>query len=299
MVSNFIEKGASVSFALTACNLSKSSYYYHPKEGKRGRKPSLVVQHFDGSFVDLPFVLDCIKRLLNQEFVDYGYSKVTTWLRRYEHLIINKKRVYKLMKEHNLLAQRIRRNKKGKLWGTGIWRSLDCPFTYLQTDIKYIYIHGEHRNALLVSIIDCYSKAILSYKLAWSVRKQTVINLVQEMLSRYQFPKEIILRSDNGSQYEAGLFREYLSEMNIQHEFTHIASPQENCYIESFHSIVERTICRVYDFETIEEAKEVFHRFMNFYNLERLHGGIGNKSPQELLKEIDTKKTLKLFQIEN
>jgi len=57
--------------------------------------------------------------------------------------------------------------------------------------------------------------------------------------------------------------------MNI---FTHVASSQQNCYIESYHSKVESAVCARYEFENLEEAKEVFNRFINFYNQGRIHG---------------------------
>lgn len=84
-------------------------------------------------------------------------------------------------------------------------------------------------------------------------------------------------------RFEAGLFREYLKEMAVDHEFTHVATPQENCYIESFHSIVESAVCAKYEFENLVEAKATFNRFMNFYNLERLHGSLDNLSPNQFL----------------
>ncbi|GAA4438793.1 hypothetical protein GCM10023188_34580 [Pontibacter saemangeumensis] len=55
-----------------------------------------------------------IEWLLNQEFVDYGYEKVTGWLRNSEGLVINGKKVYRLIKEARVLNSRIRRDRKGK-----------------------------------------------------------------------------------------------------------------------------------------------------------------------------------------
>jgi putative transposase len=107
---------------------------------------------------------------------------------------------------------------------------------------------------------------------------------MKEVLHHYQMPEKVSLRTDNGSQFEAGLFREYLKEMSVDHEFTHVATPQENCYIESFHSIVESAVCVKYEFENLAEAKATFNRFMNFYNQERLHGSLDNLSPNQFLE---------------
>jgi putative transposase len=193
-------------------------------------------------------------------------------------------RVYRLMKEARLLSNRIRRDKRGKRIAKELLPNPSAPFECLQTDIKYIYIHGQHRNALLITVLDVFSRGVLGYRLEWSITKHQVIDLMKEVLHHYQMPEKVSLRTDNGSQFEAGLFREYMKEMAVDHEFTHVATPQENCYIESFHSIVESAVCVKYEFESLTEAKATFNRFMNFYNQERLHGSLNNLSPNQFLE---------------
>jgi hypothetical protein len=64
----------------------------------------------------------------------------------------------------------------------------------------------------------------------------------------------------------------------------HCKLPVTNCYIESFHSIVESAVCVKYEFESLAKAKATFNRFMNFYNQERLHGSLDNLSPNQFLE---------------
>jgi putative transposase len=279
----FIQQGYPLYKVLPLCGLSKSSYYYSPFGSKRGRKASSSTQSKDGILYSNQYVLERIKWLLNQEFVDYGYDKVTHWLRDSEGMVINQKKVYRLMKEARLLSNRIRRDKRGKRIAQDLLPNPAVPFECLQTDIKYIYIHGQHRNALLITVLDVFSRGVLGYRLEWSITKHQVIDLMKEVLLHNQMPEKVSLRTDNGSQFEASLFREYLKEMTIDHEFTHLATPQENCYIESFHSIVESAVCAKYEFESLAEAKATFDRFMNFYNQERLHGSLDNLSPNQFL----------------
>ena len=281
---DFIQQGYPLYKVLPLCGLSKSSYYYSPFGGKRGRKASTYTLSKEGILYSNEYVLERIKWLLNQEFVDYGYDKLTDWLRDSEGLVINQKKVYRLMKEARLLSNRIRRDKRGKRIAQDLLPNPAVPFECLQTDIKYIYIHGQHRNALLITVLDVFSRGVLGYRLEWSITKHQVIDLMKEVLHHYQMPEKVSLRTDNGSQFEAGLFREYLKEMSVDHEFTHVATPQENCYIESFHSIVESAVCVKYEFENLAEAKETFNRFMNFYNQERLHGSLDNLSPNHFLE---------------
>lgn len=244
------------------------------------------------------YVLDQIERLLGQDFVDYGYGKVAAWLRQ-EGLVINGKKVYRLMAEKHWLQCRIQRNRYGKKLAKELLPNPGEPFACMQVDIKYIYLHGQNRNALLITLLDVLSRGALGYRLAWNIRKEQVIELMQEVLYHYRLPEKVSLRTDNGSQFESGKVREYLCEMQIEHEFTHVASPQENCYIESFHSIVEACVCRKYEFETMEEAQRIFAQFMNFYNQERIHGGIGKMSPQRFLCRLGAKQKLRLFPVPN
>ena len=64
----------------------------------------------------------------------------------------------------------------------------------------------------------------------------------------------ITLRNDNGSQFIATVIREYLQEQGVNQEFTHVATPEENSFIEAYHSLLERTIEQRYEFESIYEA---------------------------------------------
>lgn len=165
----------------------------------------------------------------------------------------------------------------------------------MQTDIKYNYIDGEHRNALLLTVLYVFSRGVLAYKLEYSITKHQVIDLMKGVLYHYKMPQKVSLRTDNGSQFEAGLFREYLQEMSVDHEFTHIASPQENCYIESFHSIVESAVCAKYEFESLQEAKETFNRFMSFYNQDRIHGSLGRVSANQFLQKQESSRSLRFI----
>jgi putative transposase len=77
----FIQQGYPLYKVLPLCGLSKSAYYYSPFGGKRGRKVSTSTQSIEGVLYSNEYVLERIQWLLNQEFVDYGYEKVTHWLR--------------------------------------------------------------------------------------------------------------------------------------------------------------------------------------------------------------------------
>ncbi len=64
-------------------------------------------------------------------------------------------------------------------------------------------------------------------------------------------------------------------------EFIHVATPEENSFIEAYRSIVEREVFEPRQFEDIQTAIETFNRWEVFYNNRRLHGSLGNIAPKQ------------------
>jgi putative transposase len=78
-------------------------------------------------------------------------------------------------------------------------------------DIKFVYVHGIAKNALLLTVIDIYSRKVLIHMLRHSIKKGDVLLLLSGMLLEYQ-SEGMTIRSDNGSQFIAGAVRQYLKE---------------------------------------------------------------------------------------
>ncbi|WP_461051630.1 hypothetical protein [Spirosoma arcticum] len=66
--------------------------------------------------------------------------------------------------------------------------------------------------------------------------------------------KGVILRNDNGSQFIAHSVRNFLKSSEVKQEFTHVATPEENFYIEAFHSILEHDIIERNEFASYYES---------------------------------------------
>lgn len=261
------------------CGINRSSFYYRCKSGKQGRKPSICTKMEDGTEVTNISVVLAIKFILGIEFVDYGYRIMGSFL-RHEGFIINRKKVYRLMAEQGLLYCSKIQAKTGKRKFVQYYtQQAEAPMQQLCMDIKYVYIHGAGRNALVLTVLDVYTRKILGQLLWWRIRKEQVKWLLSQIIEKHPV-KGITLRNDNGSQFIAQMVRDYLKEMQVDQEFTHVATPEENSFIEAYHSIVERTIERRYQFESIYDAALVFNRWKKHYNEHRLHGSLGDKSPQ-------------------
>lgn len=265
---------------ITWSNLASSSYYYRSKVGKRGRKASTHTLLQDGSIISNNSVILAIRFILAEEFVCFGYDKVTADLRS-NGCIINAKKTYRLMKEQKLLCGTIIKTNMGKRQFVK-WRvqQANQPMQQLCMDIKYIHIHGERKNALLLTVLDVYTRSIVGQVLWWRIRKENVIWLLHQILQEHPV-NGITLRNDNGSQFIAHALREFLQEKQITQEFIHVATPQENSFIEAYHSIVEREVLEPRQFEDIQTAIDTFNRWKIFYNNRRLHGKLGQITPKQ------------------
>jgi transposase InsO family protein len=73
-----------------------------------------------------------------------------------------------------------------------------------------------------------------------------------------------------------------LKSRPVEQEFIHVATPEENCFIEAYHSILEKQLLETVEFEDIEEALAVFNRWKIFYNERRRHGSLGQCPPKEV-----------------
>ncbi|QIP13790.1 transposase family protein [Spirosoma aureum] len=83
----------------------------------------------------------------------------------------------------------------------------------------------------LLSVIDVYSRKILDWVFQGSIRQMDLINLLRRVNQGYEL-KGVILRNDNGSQFIAHSVRKFLKNSEVKQEFTHVATPEENSYID-------------------------------------------------------------------
>lgn len=258
--------------------LPSSSYYDKPREGKRGRKPSTQTL-YKGEMVDNSQVVNRIKDIVMEPYNAYGYQNVSDELKD-DGYLINDKKVYRLMDEHKLLLGKVIRCKGKRTWVQFRKVTAEKPMEWLCLDIKYIWVHGEGRWYYQLSIMDIYSRKILIWILQKSVRKNDVINLFRQLHLQYGL-KGVMIRNDNGSQFLAHAVRQTLQQMEAKQEFTHIATPEENSYIESFHSIQQRELINRYEFISYFDAKNHIENYMHWYNHQRKHRRLGRITPQQ------------------
>jgi len=86
--------------------------------------------------------------------------------------------------------------------------------------------------------------------------------------------------------------KEYLNLVNVNQEITHIATPEENAHIESYHGILKREVLSKYEYFSFGELQQLLKQYVHFYNFERLHGLLGKITPMEKYNQ-DKNKVLK------
>lgn len=284
VLNEFLELKTPLAPLLKILELPRSSYYYKPTGTKAGKRKANYF-YKDGVLVSKDVLLSDIKNLLSHEFVDYGYYKTYIYLKNELKYAIGSSRTYDIMKENKLLKfQRNKRKKISRNWVKDLVPKVERPFTFLEFDIKYVYIQGTRTNAMILTVLDVFSRWNLGQYIANSIRKEDVISLFEQIAKQYQMPDKFIVRNDNGSQFVASQVQEYFCQKNIIQEFTKPSTPQQNAHIESYHSIMESAVCQRFEFENLKNLKETMSRFKNFYNFARIHGGIGYKSPVAFLE---------------
>jgi putative transposase len=189
--------------------LPLSSFHYKPLKGKPGAKPSLYTKMLDGKVVVNEEVIGSIKKLLSEEFVCYGYKKVSASLKQLKYLI-NDKKVYRLMDENNLLLGKVIRTTGKRQFVKHRKITATCPMDYLCLDIKYLWVHGEQRWYYLLSVIDVFSRKIIAWILQRSIKQIDVINIFRRINQQHPI-KGVNIRNDNGSQFLANSVKRYLS----------------------------------------------------------------------------------------
>ena len=286
VVCKMVSLGMRTSKALDLASVPRSTYYYKSKGAKKGKRPSGVTR-FNGAMVPDSQVIKTIEEILGQEFIDYGYIRTTKALQSFGYNI-NKKKVYRLMKEQGLLfPKRIARNhyKEYVAYTSPICKR---PFELLEIDIKYIYIQGERRNAYLITMIDVFSRKALVWSLNWNMKTQRVVELLNELFTQWLIPLgidpikvKVKIRTDNGSQFIAKMFRNRLVKSGIDNEYIRPGTPQQNGHIEAFHSTLTKLVCLNYELKNFDHATEILNRFFDTYNNKRIMKAILYKSPNQ------------------
>lgn len=245
---------------------------------RRGRKRTLKTELTSGDekiMIHDTQILGDIRELLSREFVCYGYKKVTKHLQRSGYRI-NRKKVFRLMKENNLLNHRYNYRSPAKRVVESVV-NVHAPNEVWEMDIKYVYIQEENRTAYLFVIIDCFTREVVGHYIGYHCTSLDVKMAMDfALLDRgVNAMSKVRIRSDNGTQFVSRVVEQFLSSSKIEHERIHPATPREDAHIESFNSILEKEVIRRFEFSSFEDADGTIDRFIAFCNrIQSTKGGL-------------------------
>lgn len=271
--------------ALSIAGLSKHKYYYKSKNSRKGRKPSektFLVKGSDVVRVDNSEVVKEIEKTQSDPDTNYGYRKMT-----YELLllgfIINHKKVYRLMKEHQLLKQKHRKQPREFVKYRKVFPSK--PLEVLEMDIKFVWVEEHRMHAFILTVIDTFTRAVLGRKTAYSLKQNAIKQLWTEIIENHLQPNDCLknnlnieIRNDNDSRFIAKSVQKFFLENKLQQVFTHPYTPQENGHIESFHAILSERLNRT-TFWSLDDLEQCLVLFYEKYNFHRLHSSIAYLPP--------------------
>lgn len=211
---------------------------------------------------------------------------------------LNHKKVYRLMKENDLLRAAKKRNER--TYAKYRIVTPKGPLEVLEMDIKYVWVTQDRRHAYILTIIDTFTRYVLHWQVGFTMRTHQVQQAWEEVIIDYLQPADkmreeihIEVRNDNGPQFSSKKIQSFFKENYLHQVFTHPYTPQENGHIESFHSILSSSIDKEV-FWNLTELENRLHQFYIKYNNVRLHGSIANLSPVMFWKLWEMKKITRI-----
>jgi putative transposase len=205
-----------------------------------------------------------------------GYRRLTFMMLDRDVAAVSPATTYRVLKGAGIIgARNVPPSRKGK----GFVQPLQ-PHEHWHVDFSYVNIGGTFY--YLCSVLDGASRAIL----AWDIRPQMKESDAEIVIQRAReaFPQarpQII--TDNGPQFIARDFKEFIRLWQTTHVFTSPHYPQSNGKLERYHRTLKEQAIRPKTPLTLEDAKRVVGDFIDHYNAIRLHAGIGYIAPNDRL----------------
>ena len=222
-----------------------------------------------------------------QAIVDYhdrhpleGYRRLTFMMLDDDVVAVSPASVYRVLKAAGRLDRhRFSPSKKG----TGFVQPLSAH-AHWHVDVSYINVGGTFY--YLTSVLDGFSRAIVHQEIRESMTERDVETIVQRGLERYPGMKPRII-SDNGPQFIARDFKEFIRAAGITHVRTSPYYPQSNGKLERWHGSLKRECVRPAAPASLEEARRRISSYVEHYNTVRLHSALGYVTPMDKLAGLD------------
>ncbi|ECF6572163.1 IS3 family transposase [Salmonella enterica] len=217
----------------------------------------------------------------------YGYRKIHLDLRDSgQQCGVN--RVWRLMKRVGIKAQvgyRSPRARKGEVSIVSPNRlqrqfNPDTPDERWVTDITYIRTHEGW--LYLAVVVDLFSRKIIGWSMQSRMTKDIVLNALLMAVWRRNPQKQMLVHSDQGSQYTSHEWQSFLKSHGLEGSMSRRGNCHDNAVAESFFQLLKRERIKKKIYGTREEARsDIFDYIEMFYNSKHRHGSSDQMSPTE------------------
>jgi putative transposase len=202
-----------------------------------------------------------------------GYRRLTFMMLDADVVACSPASVYRVLKGAGLLE---RHQAKPTRKGTGFEQPLRAH-DHWHVDVSYLNIAGTFY--YLCGVLDGYSRSVVHWEIREAMTEADVQQIIQRARERLPGVAPRII-SDNGPQFVAQDFKEFIRVCGMTHVKTSPYYPQSNGKIERFHRTLKGDCIRTETPLCLEDARRVVARYVEHYNTVRLHSAIGYVTPQ-------------------
>lgn len=224
-------------------------------------------------------------RQIKSDHPFWGYRRMWAYLRYIDGLVVNKKRVYRLMKEHNLTvmpnhklkAKRLSHRSKPRPDRPNQWWGIDM--TKVMTDSGWVYI---------VIVLDWYSKKVVGHYSGVQAKTCHWLEALERGLN-HQFSDgvrghNLHLMSDNGSQPTSLRFMKACSSLKVDQAFTSYNNPKGNADTERMMRTLKEELLWLTEWPNTTRLTEKLDQWIEYYNESYLHSALGYRPPNRAEK---------------
>ena len=205
-----------------------------------------------------------------------GYRRLAFMMLDRDVVAVSPSSVYRVLKAAGRIG---RQPGKPSLKGTG-FQQPTRPHQHWHIDISYLNLAGTFY--YLTTILDGYSRYIVHCEIRASMTRQDELVILQRALEKFPGEHPRII-TDNGSQFVAKDFKEFIRICGLTHVRTSPYYPQSNGKLERYHGTIKTECIRPSTPLSLEEALRIVTRYVEHYNQVRLHSAIGYLTPADKL----------------